>query len=195
MMDGFLFVLTLLAALGCGMMAGVFFAFSAFVMKALARLPAEQGIAAMQSINILAVTPVFMAALFGTAAACLGLVGWATISWGEGPAAPVLAGCAFYLVGTVGVTIARNVPLNERLAKLHPRGRRSGGLLGGVRHEVDRVEPREDGRAPRLDRCTRQMDNRRLDIRNGLRQMDEELFDCSERPSRRYSRGSKEESA
>ncbi len=190
-----LFVLTLLAALGCRMMAGVFFAFSAFVMKALARLPAEQGIAAMQSINILAVTPVFMAALFGTAAACLGLVGWATISWGEGPAAPVLAGCAFYLVGTVGVTIARNVPLNERLAKLHPRGRRSGGLLGGVRHEVDRVEPREDGRAPRLDRCTRQMDNRRLDIRNGLRQMDEELFDCSERPSRRYSRGSKEESA
>jgi uncharacterized membrane protein len=122
MMDGFLFVLTLLAALGCGMMAGVFFAFSAFVMKALARLPAEQGIAAMQSINTLAVTPVFMAALFGTAAACLGLVGWATISWGEGPAAPVLAGCAFYLVGTVGVTIARNVPLNNRLAKLHPQG-------------------------------------------------------------------------
>jgi uncharacterized membrane protein len=40
MMDGFLFVLTLLTALGCAMMAGVFFAFSAFVMKALARLPA-----------------------------------------------------------------------------------------------------------------------------------------------------------
>ena len=30
MMNGLLFVLTLLAALGCGMMAGVFFAFSAF---------------------------------------------------------------------------------------------------------------------------------------------------------------------
>jgi hypothetical protein len=38
-MDGFLFVLTLLAALGCGMMAGVSFAFSAFVMKALGRPP------------------------------------------------------------------------------------------------------------------------------------------------------------
>ena len=61
-MDGFLFVLTLLAILGCGMIAGVFFAFSAFVMKALARLPAEQGIAAMQAINVAAVTFAFMAA-------------------------------------------------------------------------------------------------------------------------------------
>jgi len=165
-MSGVLYAATLVTALGCGLIAGAFFAFSSFVMDALKRLAPEQGISAMQSINVLAVTPVFMTALFGTAAACLGLVGWATISWGEGPAAPVLAGCAFYLVGTVGVTIARNVPLNERLAKLHPRGRRSGGLLGGVRHEVDRVEPREDGRrpgrggpadgrAPRLDRCTR----------------------------------------
>jgi len=70
MMNGLLFVLTLLAALGCAMMAGVFFAFSAFVMKALARLPAEQGIGAMQAINVAAVTFAFMAALFGTAVAC-----------------------------------------------------------------------------------------------------------------------------
>ena len=63
MMNGLLFVLTLLAALGCAMMAGVFFAFSAFVMKALARLPAQQGIGAMQAINVAAVTPVFMVAL------------------------------------------------------------------------------------------------------------------------------------
>ena len=31
-MEGFLFALTLLGALGCGMMAGVFFAFSATVL-------------------------------------------------------------------------------------------------------------------------------------------------------------------
>jgi len=41
MMDGFLFVFTLLAALGCGMMAGKFFAFSAFVMKARQRVASE----------------------------------------------------------------------------------------------------------------------------------------------------------
>ncbi len=122
MMDGFLFVLTLLAALGCAMMAGVFFAFSTFVMPALRRLPAAQGIAAMRSINQLAVTPAFMAALFGTAVACLGLVAWAAVSLGEQPAALVLAGGALYIVGTIGVTIVRNVPLNDGLAKLHPQG-------------------------------------------------------------------------
>jgi uncharacterized membrane protein len=56
MLDGLLFVLTLFAALGCAMMAGVFFAFSTFVMMALARLPAEQGVAAMQAINVAAAT-------------------------------------------------------------------------------------------------------------------------------------------
>ena len=56
MLDGLLFVLTLFAALGCAMMAGVFFAFSSFVMPALRRLPATQGIAAMQAINVAAVT-------------------------------------------------------------------------------------------------------------------------------------------
>ena len=127
MMDGFLFVLTLLAALGCAMMAGVFFAFSSFVMTALRRLPATQGIAAMQAINVLAVTPVFMTALFGTAVACVGLAAWATISWGEGPSALVLAGGALYLVGTIGVTIACNVPLNNRLAALHPQGADAAG--------------------------------------------------------------------
>ncbi len=47
-----------------------------------------------------------MTALFGTAAACLGMVAWAVISWGERPAALVLAGCALYIVGPIGVTIA-----------------------------------------------------------------------------------------
>lgn len=81
MIDQLIFVLTLIAALGCGLMAGVFFAFSAFVMGALARLPAAQGIAAMQSINIRAVTPPFMTALFGTgvlgvATAVVALLAW-----------------------------------------------------------------------------------------------------------------------
>jgi uncharacterized membrane protein len=50
-MDGFLAVLTAVTALGCGLNAGVFFAFSSFVMKALARLQPAQGIVAMQSIT------------------------------------------------------------------------------------------------------------------------------------------------
>jgi uncharacterized membrane protein len=121
-MNGVLYAATLATALGCGLNAGVFFAFSSFVMPALKRLPPANGIAAMQSINELAVTPAFMTALFGTAVACLGLAGWAAISSGERPAALLIAGGALYLVGTIGVTIACNVPLNDGLATLLPQG-------------------------------------------------------------------------
>ncbi len=64
-------ILIVCTAIACAAMGGVFFAFSSFVMRALARMPPAQGIAAMQSINVVAVTPVFMTALFGTAAACV----------------------------------------------------------------------------------------------------------------------------
>jgi uncharacterized membrane protein len=122
MMNSYLFVLTLLAALGCAMMAGVFFAFSAFVMKALARLPAEQGVAAMQAINVAAVTFAFMAALFGTAAACGALAVLALFAWDEGFAPYLLVGSVLYLVGTILLTIAYHVPRNEALATVEPRG-------------------------------------------------------------------------
>jgi uncharacterized membrane protein len=122
MMNGFLFVLTLLAALGCGMMAGVYFAFSAFVMKALARLPAEQGIAAMQAINVAVVTFAFMAALFGTAVACGALALWALFAWDDRFAPYLLVGSALYLVGTILLTIVYHVPRNETLATMAPRG-------------------------------------------------------------------------
>ena len=73
----------LAAALGSGLVAGVLFAFSTFVMAGLVRLPPEQGLAAMQSINRSALRPPFMAALFGTALGCLGLAGWAVVNWGD----------------------------------------------------------------------------------------------------------------
>jgi uncharacterized membrane protein len=120
-MSGFLYAATLVTALGCGLVAGVFFAFSSFVMAALKRLPAAEGIAAMQSINVLAVTPAFMAALFGTAAACLGLIVWTVISADGRTTALILAGGVLYLVGAIGVTIVFNVPLNNALAEMLPQ--------------------------------------------------------------------------
>lgn len=103
-------------ALGSGLVAGGFFAFSTFVMAGLAGLPPAQGLAAMQSINRTAVRPLFMATLFGTALACLGLAGWAVANWGERIAGWFLAAAALYVIGCVVVTIARNVPMNEALA-------------------------------------------------------------------------------
>ena len=119
-MDSFLFALTLVTALGCGLNAGVFFAFSSFVMKALARLHPAQGVAAMQAINVAAVTPAFMAALFGTALACGGLAVWALLAWDERFAPYLLVGSALYLVGTILLTIAYHVPRNEALARVEP---------------------------------------------------------------------------
>jgi uncharacterized membrane protein len=53
--------LTLLSVLGSGLVAGAFFAFSTFVMKALAALPAPQGVSAMQSINVVVLNRWFLA--------------------------------------------------------------------------------------------------------------------------------------
>lgn len=115
------FVLTLVAVLGCALVAGVFFAFSAFVMKALARLPANEGIAAMQSINVSVLNPRFMAAFFGTAAACVVAAIGSLTRWHEPGAALVWVGSLLYLAGSVGVTIVCNVPRNNALASVAPR--------------------------------------------------------------------------
>jgi uncharacterized membrane protein len=119
-MGDLLVALTLVTALGCGLSAGALFAFSSFVMEALARLPAAQGIAAMQSINVLAVTPVFMTALFGTAAACIAVGVWALADWHGAYGPYLIAGSGLYLAGTIGLTIAYHVPRNNALASLEP---------------------------------------------------------------------------
>ena len=119
-MDRFLAALTAAAALGCGLNAGVFFAFSSFVMKALARLQPAQGVTAMQSINVVAVTPAFMVALFGTALACVALGAWALADRDAAAAPYLLAGSTVYLLGAIGLTVAYHVPRNNALATLHP---------------------------------------------------------------------------
>jgi uncharacterized membrane protein len=116
----YLFFLTFTATIGCGIVAGVFFAFSTFVMPALARLQPDRGIVAMQSVNITAINPLFMLALFGTAGACILLIIALLPKWHQPSAACLLVGSLLYLVGTVGVTIAFNVPLNDALAKVEP---------------------------------------------------------------------------
>lgn len=112
--------LTILAALGCGLVSGIFFAFSTFVMAALARLPAPQGIAAMQSINLVVLNPVFLSAFLGTGIVCLILAAASLMRWADPGASWLLAGGLLYPVGTVLVTIAFNVPRNDALAAVAP---------------------------------------------------------------------------
>ena len=111
--------LLLIGALGAGLVAGIFFAFSSFVMRALARLPAAQGIAAMQSINVAVIHPVFMLAFLGTGAACAIVLVLALVQRGPETALSI-AGSLLYLVGTLLVTMVFNVPRNNALAALDP---------------------------------------------------------------------------
>ncbi len=128
MSDRLFAMLTMACAVGCGLNAGVFFAFSAFVMKALARLPAAQGIAAMNAINLVAVTPAFMTALFGTAAACVVLAAWTLWPPARPAAVYLVGGAACYLVGAILVTMIFNVPRNDALAAANPADVNAGQI-------------------------------------------------------------------
>jgi uncharacterized membrane protein len=104
------------AAIGSGIVAGIFFAFSSFVMAALARIPPAQGAAAMNSINVTVINPGFMSVFMGTALLCLLIGVRALFTWNQGGAKLLFAASLVYLMGAFGVTIIFNVPLNKRLA-------------------------------------------------------------------------------
>jgi uncharacterized membrane protein len=113
--------LTLISAVATATAGGVFFAFSTFVMAGLERLPAAQGIAAMQSINVTAVRPLFMTLLFGTAALTAVLGGYAVVRWDADRSPLLIAGALLYLMGAIVLTGAHHVPLNDELAKVDPQ--------------------------------------------------------------------------
>ncbi|MFC4555360.1 DUF1772 domain-containing protein [Georgenia faecalis] len=125
-------------AVGCGAVGGIFFAFDTVVMPALARLPGTGGADTMRAINVAAVRPGLMTAMFGTAALSVGVLVLAARS-DDGVRAALLAGGAgAYLVGVIGTTVVRNVPLNDALAadrtgEVWPRYLRSWGRANRVR--------------------------------------------------------------
>lgn len=110
--------LTILAALGNGLMAGTFFAFSVFVMGALARLPEEQGMAAMNSINVVVLNAVFLGVFLGTTVVCATLAVEALWAWPSPGSGWRLLGSILYVAGCFLVTMAFNVPLNTALARV-----------------------------------------------------------------------------
>jgi len=115
-MDQLISVVGTTALLGSALVGGIFFAFSSFIMKALARVPSAEGIGAMQSINVVVINPSFLGAFFGTAVLSLVAGGLSLASWGSPSASYFLGGALFYLAGTILVTMFGNVPLNNQLA-------------------------------------------------------------------------------
>lgn len=126
MSSNLLFCLILIAALGCGSVGGIFFAFSNFVMRALARLPDAQGIAAMQAINVTVLNPLFLGTFMGTALVSAVLAGYGLLHLSQAGSRWLIAGGLLYLIGNLLVTRACNIPRNGALARLDPSSAAAG---------------------------------------------------------------------
>lgn len=111
---------TFIAALGSGLMAGLFFAYSNSVMPSLAQVPVPQGVLAMNTINTVIQNPLFLSIFMGTALLALFLVLAALLGWGVARPSWVLIGAALYIVGNIVVTMVINVPMNDALAATAP---------------------------------------------------------------------------
>ncbi|MGB5484212.1 DUF1772 domain-containing protein [Parasphingorhabdus sp.] len=103
------------AALSAGLMAGIYFAFSVFVVQALDTAGREVGMTAMQSINRTIVKSLFLPLFFASSLACLFLAVRGVVTWGTPGAWQMVGGSALYLLGMLLVTIIGNVPLNNAL--------------------------------------------------------------------------------
>lgn len=122
MIDTYSRGLTIAAAVGAGLSAGVYFAFATFVMPGLRKLSPGSAISAINSINKAApASPLLMLALFGT-----GIVSVLLLIWGFGhrdnPAAVwVLVGAGLYILSLL-VTMMYHIPHNDQLLKADPHG-------------------------------------------------------------------------
>ena len=113
-------VVAIFAAVGSGLMAGLLFAFSNFVMTALSHQPAASAMRTMQAINIYILNPFFFVVFLGTAVASVVLAATAVLRLSSPGASLLLAGSLAYLVGAVGITMVFNVPLNNGLERQDP---------------------------------------------------------------------------
>lgn len=108
------------SALASGLIAGLFYSYSCSVNPGLGALPDANYLAAMQSINRVILNPVFFFSFMGT----LLLLPLSTYQhFGTGSRFYVLlAATLVYVIGTFGVTMVGNVPLNEALDKMNLTG-------------------------------------------------------------------------
>lgn len=104
------------AAIASALVGGVFYAFSSFVMAALKRVEPENGMIAMQAINITAVQPGLMVPFFGTTLAHIAVTISAITNWDDRISTWLLVGSLSFFVGTFALTVFFHVPRNNALA-------------------------------------------------------------------------------
>lgn len=105
-----------LTIVGAGVVTGLLFAFSNFVMTALAEVPNLDGMRVMQRINERIINPIFVVLFMGTPVLCAIITVKAVMDLESHGNLVLLLGSLSYLVGPFGITMLFNVPLNNRLA-------------------------------------------------------------------------------
>ena len=112
------------AMISSGLMAGIYFAFSGFIMRSFTSLPAEHAVSAMNAINTTILRSWFMPLFWGSTLVSGLMIIVGLWQWGEPGAPGAMVAGAVYLVGMFLVTAFRNVPLNHALANVSgERGR------------------------------------------------------------------------
>ncbi|MBV1868799.1 MAG: DUF1772 domain-containing protein [Marinosulfonomonas sp.] len=107
-----------IAALLSGIIAGVFLAFSDFVMASLTLAKPAVGIEAMQIINRRVYRSLFLVLLLGMVPVSVGIAIYAHFELSGLPAFWFVLGGLIYVIGVFGVTMVCNVPMNKKLDAL-----------------------------------------------------------------------------
>ncbi len=108
--------LLIAAAIGSGLMGGVFYAFSSLIMPAFRRVPADHAINVMRAIDVTVMRSSFLAVFIGTGLLSLVTGILSALTWDHTRNKLILAAGVIYLIGSILVTGMRNVPLNHQLA-------------------------------------------------------------------------------
>ena len=111
-------ILLQLSLIAYALVAGVFLAFSDFVMASLAEARPAGGIQSMQIINRKVFRTIFMVLLLGMSAASPLLVAYALFGDVGDGRAWIVAGGTVYMIGVLMVTLVFNVPMNKRLDRM-----------------------------------------------------------------------------
>ncbi|MCG6883605.1 MAG: DUF1772 domain-containing protein [Silicimonas sp.] len=115
-MSPVIFFMLQFAILAYALVAGVFLAFSDFIMRSLAVTSGVGGVEAMQAINREVFRWIFMTLFLGMAAASVAIAIYSWFSIDNPARMLIIAAAIIYVVGCFGVTVFFNVPMNETLA-------------------------------------------------------------------------------
>jgi len=116
MLDSMIAFSLTVAAVGAGLMAGVYFAFSGFIMRSLDQLGAAPAADAMNAINKVILRSWFMGLFFGSTLLYAVLAAVAVFDTDLAGRWLLFAAGLIYVVGMFLCTAMFNVPLNNRLA-------------------------------------------------------------------------------